>query len=217
MKCKAYLTIYLALSLTVLLSVVMVLLAGIKKNAVRMEEELALNTAGWSALAEYHQELLRQYDLFFIDSSYGGSYPAVEAVGEHVKEYANRNLQDTKLLDSRLALIDIPEAEIATDGGGEVLKRQIIEYEENYLGLEAVEELFSDYVKAEQEKPDEEEFIRRRDENAAKLDAAPPPEKTVEKERYNEESGETEIYEEAEEVPIEDPAAHVNELRKKAC
>ncbi len=90
MKCKAYLTIYLALSLTVMLSVVMVLLMGVKKNTIRMEEELALNTAGWSALAEYHQELFRQYDLFFIDTSYGSGFPEIEALGEHVKDYANK-------------------------------------------------------------------------------------------------------------------------------
>ena len=42
MKIKAYLTIYLTLSLTALLAVAMVLLAGIRKNTARMEEELAL-------------------------------------------------------------------------------------------------------------------------------------------------------------------------------
>ncbi|MBD5551080.1 MAG: hypothetical protein HDQ96_07890 [Lachnospiraceae bacterium] len=215
MKIKAYLTIYLTFSLTILLSVIMVLLAGIKKNTTRMEEEVALNTAGWSALAEYHQELLKQYDLFFIDTSYGSSYPGIEAIGDHVKEYANRNLSDTKLLDGRLALIDIQEAEIATDDGGEVLKQQIIEYEENYLGLETIENLFSKYREAEKETIDEKGLIKEKDENAAKLEAQKAPVRVVEKEQDERENDGTETCEETEEVPIEDPAAHVNELRKK--
>lgn len=213
MKAKAYLAIYLALSLTVLLSVVMVLLTGIKKNTARMEEELALDTAGWSALAEYHQELFRQYDLFFIDTSYNGSYPETEAIGEHVKSYANKNLQNTNLLDSRLTQIGIQEAEIATDYGGQVLKQQIIEYEENYFGIEALEDLLSEYGFTDTTQITEEELIRQRDENEARLANEPPPVKKVTKKKYNEDTGEIETYEEEEEVPIENPASYVNALR----
>lgn len=96
MKLKAYLTVYLALSLTVLLALVMALLAGVKKNTIRMEEELALDTAGYSALAEYDQELLKQYDLFFIDTSYGGREPDIAEIGGHIKQYANKNLENTQ-------------------------------------------------------------------------------------------------------------------------
>lgn len=212
---KAYLTVYLALSLTALLSVVMVLLSGVKKNTARTEEELALNTAGWSVLAEYHQELFRQYDLFFIDTSYCGSHPEIEAIGGHVKNYANENLQNTKLLESTLTLIGMQEAEIASDRGGQVLKRQITEYEENLLGLEALEDLMEKYRLAGAKQIDEEELIKRRDENETVLESQPPPVKKVTKKRYNRDTGDVETYEEEEEVPIENPAAGVNELRKK--
>ena len=163
MKIKAYLTIYLALSLTALLSVVMVLLTGIRKNTARMEEELALDTAGWSALAEYHQELLKQYDLFFIDTSYGSSYPAVEAIGEHVKSYADKNLQNTNLIDAELKFIGIQDAEIAADCGGQVLKRQIMEYEENYFGLDALENLLSGFEIVKQDQDKDENHIHNTD------------------------------------------------------
>ncbi len=215
MKCKAYLTIYLALSLTVMLSVVMVLLMGVKKNTIRMEEELALNTAGWSALAEYHQELFRQYDLFFIDTSYGSGFPEIEALGEHVKDYANKNLQDTGLMEGRLTAIEIREAEVAADHGGQVLKRQIAEYEENYFGIEALEELFSAYDFAEKDQVSEKELIRMRDNNEERLAKEPPPVKKETRKRYNLETGETTTYEVEEEVPIVNPASSVNELRHK--
>ena len=215
MKIKAYLTIYLTLSLTALLAVAMVLLAGIRKNTARMEEELALDTAGWSVLAEYHQELFRQYDLFFIDSSYGSSYPAVEAIGEHIKSYANRNLQNTNLIDARLELIGIQDAEIATDHGGQVLKRQIVEYEENYFGLDELENLLSKFEITGQEQIAEKDLLKKRDENERRLASEPPPVKKVTKKRYHLDTGKTEMIEEEEEVPIENPAAYVNDLRNK--
>lgn len=215
MKARAYLTVYLALSLTVLLSVITVLIAGIKKNTVRMEEEIALDTAGYSALAEYDRELLEQYDLFFIDTSYGGSNPETGAIGSHIKNYANKNLQNTELIDGRLTLAGIQEAEIATDYGGEVLKQQIADYEEKYFGIEMLEKLIPQAGLSEWEEIDDRELIRKRDENAAKLAEQEEPVKVTEKERYNEKSGAMETYEEEERVPIEDPAAHVNELRGK--
>ncbi len=211
---KGYLTIYLALSLTALLAVIMALFAGIRKNTLRMEEELALDTAGWSALAEYHQELFKQYDLLFIDTSYGSSYPAVEAISEHVKYYANRNLQDTCLIEGRVKQIGIQEASVATDNGGTVLERQIIEYMDNYLGIEGLERIFSEYeLTLPGQITDESELLKQRDENEARLDSEPPPVKKVTKSKYNPETKEVEEYEEEEVVPIENPADRVNSLR----
>lgn len=214
-KAGAYLTIYLTLSLTALLAVVMALLAGVRKNTVRMEEELALDTAGYSALAEYDRELLEQYDLFFIDTSYGTDDPRQEKVCEHVKNYVDKNLKNTKLFDGGEVHIDMLEAERATDGGGEVLKRQIIDYEENYFGIEALENLLADQGLSEWEEVDKEELIRKRDENAGRLAGEKPPVRTVKRVRYDEEYGGLKLFEEKEEVPIEDPAAYVNGLRKK--
>lgn len=214
MKVKAYLTIYLAMLLTVLLAVIMALLAGVKKNTIRTEEEFALDTAGYSTLAEYDKELLEQYDLFFIDTSYGSREPDIEEIGDHIKRYANKNLGNTKLFNSRMSLVGIQDVEIATDQKGTVLKQQIVEYEENYFGIEALEKLFKEQGLFGAEDIKGRELLKKRDENAANLAAEKPPTKTVEKERYNEETGEMERYEEEEEVPIEDPAAYVNELRK---
>lgn len=213
MKAKAYLTVYLALSLTVLLTVVMALFAGIKKNTIRMEEELALDTAGYSVLAEYDQELLNRYDLLFIDTSYGGEKPDTARIGDRVKHYANKNLENNKLFDSRLTLAGVQDAEAAADRKGEVLKRQIIEYEENYFGMEALEGVFEEFGFSG---PEETwgNLLEKRDEDATKLAGEEAPTKTVEKVRYDEETGEAETYEEEEEVPIVNPAAHVNTMRE---
>ena len=65
----AYLTVFLSLLLASFLAFIMALSDGIQRNTMLVESEIALDTACYSALAEYHKELLKQYDLFFIDSS----------------------------------------------------------------------------------------------------------------------------------------------------
>lgn len=215
MKVKAYLTIYLALSLTAMLAVVMALLAGIRKNTIRTEAELALDTAGYSTLAEYDRELLEQYDIFFIDTSYDNGYPAIEHIGVHIKDYVDGNLRNTKLIDCGETLIGIQDAEAATDDGGEVFKRQILNYEKEHLGIGTLENLLGKYAGFGENADREAELERKRKENETRLSEETPPVKTVEKERYNEETEETERYTETEEVPIENPAAHINDLRKQ--
>ena len=57
-------TVFLALSVTVLLSLILVLVEGARINAIRMKTECAGNIAVRSVLGEFHRELLRQYDLY---------------------------------------------------------------------------------------------------------------------------------------------------------
>ena len=79
-----YLTIFLALSITVLLSLILVLLEGARINAIRMKTETAGNIAVRSVLGEFHRELLKQYDLYFIDTSYGSGAGSLENVRQHI-------------------------------------------------------------------------------------------------------------------------------------
>ena len=65
-----YLTVFLALSVTILLSLILMLVEGARINAARARAEIAGNIAVRSALGEFHKELLKQYDLYFIDTSY---------------------------------------------------------------------------------------------------------------------------------------------------
>ena len=76
-----YLTVFLALSLAVLLPLILTLVEGARRNAVRMQTEIAGNIAVRSVLGEFHQELLRQYDLYFVDATYGTASASGEQVG----------------------------------------------------------------------------------------------------------------------------------------
>ncbi len=214
-RLKGYLTVYLTLLLSLLLAVVMVLVEGVRRNTMRTETELAMDTAGQSALAEYHQELLRQYDLFFIDTSYGGVNPGAAALGEHIRHYANKNLQDTAFLDCRMSQVSVYDMAVATDDGGSVLEHQIVSYMEDYLGIDGIKKLLSSYYEAQPEQLKTEEKIKERDDNERRLDSEPTPVKRTRKTRKNHETGETEEYIEEEEVPIENPADYVNDTRNR--
>ena len=66
---NAYLTIYLALILALVLSLCLTLIEGSRQNAFYMEAECVTDIGLNSVMAEFHRELLTQYNLFAIDSS----------------------------------------------------------------------------------------------------------------------------------------------------
>ena len=68
---NGYLTVGLSLCLAVLLSLCLTLIDGVRRNGARLEIECITDIGMHSIMAEYHRELMRQYNLFAIDSSYG--------------------------------------------------------------------------------------------------------------------------------------------------
>ncbi len=87
----AYLTVYLTLTLTILLSLCLALIEGVRQNAVFMEAECVTDIGLNSVFAEYHRELLAQYNLFAIDSSYGSLLPETDVTVRHMAEYMKKN------------------------------------------------------------------------------------------------------------------------------
>ncbi len=91
--CSGYLTVFLSLSLTVILSLLFALIEGARLGAIRMQAECVADTAAWSVLAEYHRELQQKYDLFYIDTSYMSPNAGLANTERHLKEYMDRNFE----------------------------------------------------------------------------------------------------------------------------
>ena len=72
---NGYITLYLTLILGIMLSLVFVLLEAVRNKTIRMETESVMDLSLYSVFGEFHRELLEQYDLFFIDTSYGEGRP----------------------------------------------------------------------------------------------------------------------------------------------
>ncbi|MCI6552636.1 MAG: DUF5702 domain-containing protein [Lachnospiraceae bacterium] len=137
---KGYLTLYLSLCLTLILSFVLTVLEGARRSTVRMEGECAADIGMNSILAEYHRELLEQYDLLFVDMSYGTSMPEIENTAQHLRAYIQKNAESTSMgmvsprdwLGLSVDKARIMEISIASDAGGNVMKRQALEYMKSF-------------------------------------------------------------------------------------
>lgn len=147
---EAYLTVYAALTLTVLLSLFLVLLEGIRFNTIQTEAEIITDIAADSVLAEYHRELLNQYGMFWVDTSYGTARPSLETVEEHMQGYLEKNCDTDVFLEDwlyrdLLALsvedVTIKKAAVATDEGGRLFRRRAVEVVKDNIGLSFLEQV----------------------------------------------------------------------------
>lgn len=144
---NGYLTIYLTLTLTLILSLCLALIEGARQNAIFLEAECITDIGLNSVLAEYHRELLDQYNLFAIDSSYGTALPQVSVTGKHLENYIQKNVStDDIFLDwilyrdfcgMSLKGAEVTKVRLLTDGGGAVFRRRAAEavWDDMYLDL----------------------------------------------------------------------------------
>ena len=138
---RGYITVFLSLSLTLILSLVFTVIEGARISAIRMKFECVADIGMNSVLAEYHRELLKQYELLFVDMSYGGSHPEIENTEAHLRNYMQNNLQTAgekglfggkDFLAMDVGMAEIEEYSIASDDNGAVLKRQVMDYMNDY-------------------------------------------------------------------------------------
>lgn len=149
-KSDGYMTVYLALTLSVIISLCLALIEGCRYQAIQLETECVMDIGMDSILAEYHRELLKQYNLFAIDCSYGTPYATTKLTEKHLMEYMDRNfsLEDIfleKLLYRDFFAIHVEEAETTqveflTDGEGEIFRRAAVNAVEDDVGLELLQQ-----------------------------------------------------------------------------
>lgn len=148
---EGYLTVYLALCFTVILSLYLALIDSARRNGAGLEALCAAEAGMQSVMAEYHRELSRQYNLFAVDSSYGTKSSGRGRTGEHLAEHVRRNLDCGDVLLGGYLYRDffglcLESAEVSgvslmTDGNGAVFRRRAIEAVRDDVGLHLLEEL----------------------------------------------------------------------------
>lgn len=146
-----YLTIYAALSLTIILSLYLALLEGVRIHTFQLEAQLITDIAIDSVLAEYHQKLFERYDMFWIDTSYGTTEPSVEKLKDHMKWYVQQNcdMEDVFLgdyfyrdfLGMNLDSITIPGTAVASDYNGRFFRERAVEVVKDDIGLGLLEQV----------------------------------------------------------------------------
>ncbi len=202
---RAYLTIYLALSMAIMLSLFLTLLEGARMNAIRMKIECTADISMNSVLAEFHRALYEQYDLFYVDTSYGTGSPSLEQTKQHLQQYIEKNYQSSQkdLTALEAEKVEISNARYIQDQEGKSLRQQIYAYMTAHPGGEYVGEFLTKIDQFQGIKSSESEWREQRIQNEEALAETEPPTET------DEEGNERE-------VPIENPAETVNSFRQQS-
>ena len=146
---SGYITVYLSLVTGILLSLLLTVMEGVRMHTIRTQTECVMDMAMDSALAEYHREMLEQYDLFFIDMSYGGRVPSFSNTEEHIRSYMNMNFRPFQIFNIPVGKdltaltaqdVQLQQAAVASDEKGEVLKAQAVDYMKDKWGLSILEQ-----------------------------------------------------------------------------
>lgn len=148
---NGYLTMYMALCISVILSLCLTMIEGVRRNGAAMEAACVADIGLQSVFAEYHRQLLEQYNLFAIDSSYGTTDPGTYNTEAHLLYYLQKNLdmEDVFLssffyrdfLGLRVDGVKVTGVSILTDDNGAVFRRRAVEAVQDDIGLSALTEL----------------------------------------------------------------------------
>lgn len=140
-----YLTVFVSLSLTAMISLCLVLIEGVRYKTILLETECIVDTGLNSILAEYNKELLEQYNLFFIDCAYGTGDCSYINTQEHLFEYLDKNVsyQDVTLIDFlygdllsiEFDMVELEKISLATDHNASVFRKRAVEALEYDLGI----------------------------------------------------------------------------------
>ncbi len=147
---NAYLTVYLALCLTLVLSLYLALIDGARRGGAALESACAAEMGMQNIMAEYHRELLNRFNLFAIDSSYGTDVCGRKNTEAHLMGYLKRNLSTDGVfgqylyrdfLGLRADDAELTGVSILTDGGGAVFRNMAIEAVRSDVGLSLLDEI----------------------------------------------------------------------------
>ena len=207
-----YLTIYVALSLTVMLSLCLTIIEGARRSSIEWEAECIMDVSMNSVLAEYHREVLNQYNLLYIDSAYGSAYPSYYNTEARLKYYLeqNLNLQEVSyvdfvykdLLGMQLSDVWLKEVTLATDLSGKLFQRKAAEAVWDDSGMQTLENV-SDWVQTiDSNGLLERDIEAEKAEVDARLEELQGTEKLLEDQTWIT-------------VKIENPTRHLNDMRAK--
>lgn len=148
MRKDGYITVYLSLTIAAIVMFIITLTEGIRVQTIKFQTECAMDIGLSSVFAEYNRELLKQYGLLAIDTSYGEAGTDTERTKLHLLQYMNKNLempQSVIVANHRdLTAVHADNATLSnvsflSDEEGTVLKYQIVKYMKEKTGLSHAE------------------------------------------------------------------------------
>ncbi|MCR4691815.1 MAG: DUF5702 domain-containing protein [Lachnospiraceae bacterium] len=176
-KREGAITVYMALTLTVLLSLFVFLISEARSRAVELVASCGVDLGVYSVFAEYNRELFEEYDLLFVDTSYGKDR-AGDQMKQRLAYYIEENLSKgkvkagigTDLLQTELSDLQIKECSYATDEKGEIFYRQAAEFMKQTYGVSYLRELEEELAIANENDLFTRDVTSEREQNQRRLD-----------------------------------------------
>lgn len=134
---KGSITVFLALILSLLLSLVGASIQSVQAAAARTQILNSLDIGLYSLFGQYDTDLLNKYDLFFLDGSNGSGELDLGSVYDNMESYMKpalkQNSQKLKIKQGGFS-----GYRIATDQNGEVFYHQVVTMMKQTLGSQGV-------------------------------------------------------------------------------
>lgn len=146
---KGSITVYLCLTLTVILALFAAMLHSIRTAVGRAAAASAAEQGLYSVFAQYNRELLENYDLFYIDGGYGGEQLKPGRLFDSVCQDTRRSLAPAgygtfgseNIFGAYLKSGSIAGYRLATDQTGNSFADQVSDYMVRALGTAGIQQL----------------------------------------------------------------------------
>ncbi len=162
-------TIFLALTLSLMLSLVCTSVESVRMAAARTQILSSIDIGLYSLFGQYDKSLLKDYDLFFLDGSCGGGSLKLANVYDNMESYIKPVLKQNS---QKLSLVQggFTGYRLATDNGGEVFFHQAVRYMRDTLGSQGIQ-LLLQKLKGNEEKTKKAEEDGKRAETGDALES----------------------------------------------
>lgn len=148
MGSRGSITVFAAMALTVIMSLIFTLLESARLYGLQAHVDMESRLLLESAMAQYHVGLYEQYHLYFLEANARGSL-SFTSLEEDMKALGNENLSgkvtgvqenNTDLYGLELTDCFVTGCELATDFSGEAYRQQAADYMERMIGVIAWED-----------------------------------------------------------------------------
>lgn len=166
MENKGSITVFLALILSLILSLVTASIQSVQTAAARTQILNSVDIGLYSLFGQYDRFLLKEYNLFFLDGTQGSTELNLGAVYDNFRSYMDPVLkQNNQKLSVKQG--GFTGYRLATDEEGEVFYSQAVTYMKSALGSKGVQALLKKYKSKEKETSQAEESGKQAEESNA--------------------------------------------------
>lgn len=156
---KGSITVFLALILSLSIMLVCTQLMSVKLAVSRAQIAGAMDIGLYSLFAQYDKDLLEEFELFFLDGSFGKEGLNMGKAYDVIKQYMEPVLEQN-FMELKLEGGGFTGYQLATDDGGQAFYHQAVEAERLLLGEQGIQLLLSK-TKQQQDRVEQQEQMRQ--------------------------------------------------------